>query len=60
LVETLRYSTTLAPIVLYYNPETEQPLKLILLSYQGLLQASKQVPILLDTLAEAPLTSREP
>jgi uncharacterized protein YuzE len=41
-------------IVLYYNPETEQPIKLILLSYQGLLQASKQVPILLDTLAEAP------
>lgn len=42
-------------IVLYYNPETEQPLKLIFLSYQGLLQASQQAPILLDGLAQAPL-----
>ena len=41
-------------IVLYYNPDTEQPLKLILLSYQGLLQASLQSPILLDGLAQAP------
>ena len=42
-------------IVLYYNPETEQPLKLIVLSYQGLLQASRQAPILLDGLAQAPV-----
>ena len=41
-------------IILYYNPETQQPLKLILLSYQGLLQASRQAPILLDGLAQAP------
>ena len=41
-------------IVFYYNPETEQPLKLILLSYQRLLQASRQSPILLDGLAQAP------
>ncbi len=41
-------------IVLYYNPETEQPLKLIVLSYQGLLQA----PILLDGLAQAPVKVR--
>ena len=42
-------------IVFYYNPETEQPLKLILLSYQRLLQASRQAPILLDGLAQAPV-----
>ena len=42
-------------IVLYYNPDTEQPLKLILLSYQGLLQASLQAPVLLDGLARAPV-----
>jgi hypothetical protein len=41
-------------IILYYNPETQQPLKLILLSYQRLLQASRQAPILLDGLAQAP------
>jgi hypothetical protein len=40
--------------VLYYNPETEQPLQLILLSYQGMLQASKKTPILLDGLNQAP------
>ena len=45
-------------IVLYYNPETEQPLKLIVLSYQGLLQASLQAPILLDGLAQAPVAVR--
>jgi len=42
-------------IVLYYNPETEKPLKLILLSYQALLEASIQAPILLDGLAQAPV-----
>ncbi len=41
-------------IVLYFNPETEEPLKLILLNYRALLQASPQTPILLDGLARAP------
>jgi len=41
-------------IVLYYNPETEKPLKLILVSYQAMLQASLQMPILLDGLGQAP------
>ncbi len=41
-------------IILYYNPETEKPLQLILLSYQALLQASAQTPILLDGLIQAP------
>jgi len=40
---------------LYYNPDTEKPLKLILLSYQALLEASTQAPILLDGLAQAPV-----
>ncbi|GAB4158835.1 MAG: hypothetical protein Fur0021_29110 [Candidatus Promineifilaceae bacterium] len=38
-------------IILYYNPDTEQPLKLIMLSYQGMLQASREAPILLNGLA---------
>ena len=42
-------------IVLYYNPDTEKPLKLILLSYQVLLEASTQAPILLDGLAQSPV-----
>jgi hypothetical protein len=42
-------------IVLYYNPETEKPLKLILVSYQAMLRASVQTPILLDGLAQAPI-----
>jgi hypothetical protein len=41
-------------LVLYYNPETEQPLELILISYQALLQASAQMPIVLDGLTETP------
>ena len=41
-------------IVLYYNPDTEKPLQLILVSYQAMLQASQQTPITLDGLAEAP------
>jgi len=45
-------------IVLYYNPDTEQPLELILVSYQALLQASLQAPILLDGLAQAPAKVR--
>jgi hypothetical protein len=39
-------------IILYYNPQTEKPLKLILLNYQALLQASAQTPILLDELTK--------
>ncbi|MEA3352088.1 MAG: hypothetical protein U9Q82_15900 [Chloroflexota bacterium] len=42
-------------IVLYYNPETEKPLKLVLLSYSALLQTSAETPILLDGLARAPV-----
>ncbi len=41
-------------IVLYYNPNTGKPLKLILVSYQAMLHASIQTPILLDGLAQAP------
>lgn len=41
-------------IVLYYNPETEKPLELILVSYQAMVQASQQAPILLDGLTQAP------
>lgn len=41
-------------IILYYNPDTGKPLQLILISYQAMLQASHQAPIVLDGLAEAP------
>lgn len=41
-------------LVLYYNPETEQPIALIMLSYQLLLKVSTKSPILLDRLVEAP------
>lgn len=41
-------------IVLYYNPDTEQPLKIIFMSYQAMLQASTQTPILLDGIAQYP------
>ena len=41
-------------IVLYYNPETEQPLKLVLLSYRALLQASAEGPLKLEGLVRAP------
>jgi hypothetical protein len=43
-------------IVLYYNPETAKPLKLILVSYQAMLQASVQAPLQLDGLARTPTT----
>jgi hypothetical protein len=46
-------------IVLYYNPETEKPLKLILVSYQAMLHASRQTPIPLDGLAQAPTKVRK-
>ena len=42
-------------IVLYYNPETETPVKLIFLSYRALLKAGSQTPILLDGVAKAPV-----
>ena len=41
-------------IVLYYNPETAEPLELILVSDQAMVRASAQQPLLLDGLAEAP------
>lgn len=41
-------------IVLYYNPNTKMPLKLVLLSYRALLRASTQAPILLTGLTRAP------
>ena len=43
-------------IILYFNPETEQPVALILSSYQAMMQASEQTPLLLDGLAEIPST----
>jgi hypothetical protein len=46
-------------IVLYYNPKTEEPLGLVLLSYRALLQASAQVPLPLEGLARAPARVRE-
>jgi hypothetical protein len=42
-------------IVLYYNSQTHEALKLIVLSYQALLQASKNKPVLLDGLASMPI-----
>lgn len=45
-------------LVLYYNPETEQPLKLLIISYQALLQASAKSLIILDGLADAPAKIR--
>ena len=45
-------------IVLYYNPETGQPLELILVSYQALVRASEQRPIRLDGLAQTPAKAR--
>ena len=45
-------------IVLYYNPDTGQPLALILVSYQAMVRASEQTPIVLDGLAQTPATMR--
>jgi hypothetical protein len=45
-------------IVLYYNPDTGQPLELILVSYQTMVRASEQTPILLDGLARMPAKLR--
>ena len=46
-------------IVLYYNPETEEPLGLVLLSYRALLQASAQAPLTLEGLVRAPARIRK-
>lgn len=43
-----------ANIVLYFNPETEQPIKLILTSYRRMAEASRRRPIALKGLAELP------
>jgi len=45
-------------VVLYFNPETERPLKMILLSYARLVAASARQPLLLDGLAELPMDLR--
>ncbi len=41
-------------IVLYYNPETQQPLKLIVVSYQAMVRAGAQRPLALNRLTRAP------
>ncbi len=41
-------------IVLYYNPKTQQPLKLIVVSYQAMVRTSVHTPLALDTLSHAP------
>ena len=46
-------------IVLYYNPDTERPLKIIFVSYQAMLQATVQAPILLDGIAQYPVKVRD-
>jgi len=46
-------------IVLYYNPETGEPLRLVLLSYRALLRASAQAPLPLEGLARAPAKVQE-
>ncbi len=45
-------------IVLYYNLDTGKPLELILVSYQAMVRASEQTPILLDGLARMPAKLR--
>jgi hypothetical protein len=56
-------------IVLYFNPETEQPIKLLLLSYRRLVETSHEAPLPLDGLDRVPeavrntvlrVTRREP
>jgi hypothetical protein len=46
-------------IVFYYSPKTKEPLKLVLISYRALAQASAQVPLRLEGLARAPAQVRE-
>lgn len=45
-------------IVLYFNPETRQPIKLLLLSYRRLVEASRKVPLPLDGLDNVSETIR--
>jgi hypothetical protein len=45
-------------IVLYYNPETEKPIKLILISYQAMIRVSARSPILLDGFAQMSAAAR--
>lgn len=42
-------------IVLYYNPETKTPIKLLILSYGALMQTNAKSPISLDGLTHAPV-----
>lgn len=42
-------------IVLYFDPVTEQPVALILSSYQAMLQAHANTPLPLDGLAKTPM-----
>ena len=46
-------------IVLYFNPETEQPIKLLLLSYRRLVETSRKTPLPLDGLDSVPETVRD-
>jgi len=46
-------------IVLYFNPETGRPLKLIIVSYMCLLEASAKAPVLLEKLTKQPSALRE-
>jgi hypothetical protein len=41
-------------LVLYYNPESAEPIRLVIISYQALLRASAKTPIPLDGLTNAP------
>jgi hypothetical protein len=45
-------------IVLYFNPETEQPIKLILTSYRRMAEVSRRHPISLGGLGELPDSMR--
>jgi hypothetical protein len=45
-------------IVFYYNSDTGQPLELVLVSYQAMVRASAQTPIVLDGLARTPAKVR--
>lgn len=45
-------------IVLYFNPETEQPIKLLLLSYCRLVETSRKAPLPLNGLDSVPETIR--
>ena len=46
-------------IILYFDPETEQPLELILSSYQATIRASVHTPIQLDRLQKMPARWQE-